>query len=86
MYNVSVAFANVAQSYMYTVFVGQQNSSCAMSFYQLSKDTVTVLVAVKGSSHIETDRIFVVDKLTIEKLYISMLYQAQDVLSNKLTT
>ena len=30
---------------------------------------MTVFVAVKNSSHIETDRIFVVDKLTIEKLH-----------------
>ena len=47
---------------------------------------MTVFVAVKDSSHIESDRIFVADKLTIERLYNSMLYQAQVVLSNNLTT
>ena len=30
---------------------------------------MTVFVAVKDSSHIETDRSFVEDKLAIEKLY-----------------
>ena len=43
-----------------------------------------MFVAVKDSSHIETDSIFVADKLTIEKLHD--FYAVPRVLSNKLTT